>query len=159
MERCAVQQKKGLLSDAEIQKLVMEWKDVQGEAELDQTIINGEVKTMEMEAKLNKYNVPTLGEMLTQHDNRAFRILVCQMGGFSGKEVRELKIASVDRLIAKYKIKVSIFMELNYNWATVDSSANLASCLPRRKREKIGRSQQSSRDADQASIRRYRYGV
>jgi hypothetical protein len=37
-------------------------------------------------------------------------------------------------------------MELNYNWATVDSLANLASRLPRRKREKIGRSQQSSRD-------------
>jgi hypothetical protein len=33
----------------------MEWKDVRGEAELDQTTIDREVKTMEMEAKLNKY--------------------------------------------------------------------------------------------------------
>ncbi len=70
----------------------MEWKDVRGEAELDQTTIDREVKTMEMEAKLNKYNVPTLGEMPTQRDNRAFRILVCQMGVFSGKEVRELRL-------------------------------------------------------------------
>ena len=31
--------------------------------------------------------------------------------------------------------------------------------LPRGKRDKIGCSQQSSRDADQASTRRYRYGV
>jgi hypothetical protein len=28
MDRCAIQQKKGLLSDAEIQKLVMEWQNV-----------------------------------------------------------------------------------------------------------------------------------
>jgi len=39
----------------------MEWKDVQGEAELDQTTIDREVKTME--AKLNKYNMPALGKM------------------------------------------------------------------------------------------------
>jgi hypothetical protein len=31
MDRSAVQQKRGLLSDTEIQKLVMEWKDVRGE--------------------------------------------------------------------------------------------------------------------------------
>ena len=122
----------------------------EGEAELDQTMINREVKTME--TKLNKYNVPTLGEMPTQSDDGAFRILVCQMGGCSGKEVRELKIASTERLIAKYEINLSVFMELNYNWATVDSSANLASWFCRR-------SKQSSRDADQAPTRRYRYGV
>jgi hypothetical protein len=51
MDRCVVQQKKGLLSDAEIQKLVM----VRGEAELNQATIKREVKTME--ANLNKYNV------------------------------------------------------------------------------------------------------
>ncbi len=52
MDKCAVQQKKGLLSDAEIQKLVMEWKDVRAEVKLDQATIDREVKTME--AKLNK---------------------------------------------------------------------------------------------------------
>jgi hypothetical protein len=36
MDRRAIQQKKGLLSGAEIQKLVMEWQDVQGKVELDQ---------------------------------------------------------------------------------------------------------------------------
>ncbi len=75
MDRRAVQQKKGLLSDAEIQKLVMEWQDVQWEAELDQATIDREVKSMK--AKLNKYNVATLGEIPTQRNNGAFRILVC----------------------------------------------------------------------------------
>jgi hypothetical protein len=123
MDRRAVQQKKGLLSDAEIQKLVLEGKDVRGEVELDQATIDREVKTME--AKLNKYNVQALGETPTQRDNGAFRILVCQMGGCSGKEVRELKIASTERLITKYEINLSVFMELNYNWATVDSRPTL----------------------------------
>jgi hypothetical protein len=76
----------------------MEWQDVRGESELDQATINREVKTME--AKLNKYNVPALGNIPTQRNNGAFRILVCQMGGCLGTEVRELKITSTERLIA-----------------------------------------------------------
>ncbi len=111
MDRCAVQQKKGLLSDAEIHKLVMERKDVRGEVELNQATIDREVKTME--AKLNKYNVQALGEIPTQRNDGAFRILVCQMGGCSGNEVRELKIASTERLITKHEINLSVFMELN----------------------------------------------
>ncbi len=63
MDRRAVQQRKGLLSDAEIQKLVTEWQDVQEEAELNQATINREVTTME--AKLKKYNVLALGNIPT----------------------------------------------------------------------------------------------
>ncbi len=101
--------------------------------ELNQTTIDREVKTME--AKLNKYNVPALGKIPTQHKDRTFRILVCEMGGCSGKEVREMKIAVTERLLAKYEINLSVFMELNYNWATVDSSANLASWFCQEERE------------------------
>ena len=86
MDRCAIQKKKGLLSDAEIQKLVMEWQDVQGKVELDQATIDREVKTMG--AKLNKYNMATFGEIPPQRDDGAFRNLVCQMGSCLGKEVR-----------------------------------------------------------------------
>jgi hypothetical protein len=57
MDRRLVQQKKGLLTDAEIQKLVTEWQDVRGEADLDQATIDREVKTTE--EKLNKYNMAT----------------------------------------------------------------------------------------------------
>jgi hypothetical protein len=57
------------------------------------------------------------------------------MGGCSGKEVREMKIGVTERLIAKYEINISAFMELNYNWATVDSSANLASWFCQEERE------------------------
>jgi hypothetical protein len=57
------------------------------------------------------------------------------MGGCSGKEVRELKIASTERLITKYEINLSAFMELNYNWAMMDSLANLASWFHQEERE------------------------
>jgi hypothetical protein len=64
MDKRSVQQKKGLLTDAEIQKLVTEWQDERGEEDLGQATIDREVKTME--EKLNKYNVPTLGAVPTQ---------------------------------------------------------------------------------------------
>ena len=64
MDKWLVQQKKDLLMDAEIQKLVTEWQDECGEADLDQATIDREVKTMV--ENLNKYNVPTLGEAPTQ---------------------------------------------------------------------------------------------
>ncbi len=94
MDKRSVQQKKGLLTDAEIQKLVTEWQDERGEVDLEQTTIDREVKAME--EKLNKYNVPTLGEAPTHREDGSFRILVCQMGGCSGKEVSELKIAATE---------------------------------------------------------------
>ncbi len=75
MDRRSVQQKKGLLTDAEIHKLVTEWQDERGESELDQATIDREVKTME--EKLNKYNVPTLGDAPTQREDGTLRILVC----------------------------------------------------------------------------------
>ena len=57
------------------------------------------------------------------------------MGGCSGKEVRELKIAATERLINKYEVNLSAFMELNYNWVTVASLANLASWFRHEERE------------------------
>ncbi len=47
MDRRTVQQKKWLLTDAEIQKLVPEWQDKRCEANLNQATIDREVKTME----------------------------------------------------------------------------------------------------------------
>jgi hypothetical protein len=105
---------------------------------VDLRFSNREVKTIE--EKLNKYNMATLGEVPTQHEDRTSWILICQMGGCSGKEVRELKIAATERLINKYEVNLSIFMELNYSWATVDSSANLASWFSS-KRERYGQLQ------------------
>jgi hypothetical protein len=39
---------------------------------------------------------------------------------------REFKIATTEKLICKYNINLCLFMELNFNWTKVNSSANLA---------------------------------
>jgi hypothetical protein len=58
MDKRSVQQKKGLLTDAEIQKLVTEWQDERGEEDLEQATIDREVKTMK--EKLNMRNCDEL---------------------------------------------------------------------------------------------------
>ncbi len=133
MDRQTVQQKKGLLTDAEIQKLVSGWQDERCGADLNQATINREVKTME--EKLQKHNVAMLGEVPPHCKDGFFRILVCQMSGCSGKEVRDFKIAATERRINKYDINHSRFMEISYNWTTVDSLANLASWFHHEDRE------------------------
>jgi hypothetical protein len=125
MERRSIQLKKGLLTDAEVRKLITERQDDREESELDRATIDREIKIME--GKLTKYNVPPLGDIPTRRDDGSFQILVCQMGGCSGREIREHKIAITKRLMNKYEVNLAALMELNYNWATVASSANLSS--------------------------------
>ncbi len=83
MERRLVQLKKGLLTNMDTRKLITEQQDEWEESELDHATIDKEIKTMER--KLDKYNVPPLGDIPTRRDNGSFRILVCQMGGCSGR--------------------------------------------------------------------------
>ncbi len=63
-----------------------------------------------------------LGKLPIEREDGTMRVLVNQM-----VETREIKIAATKRLIRKYNINVCAFMELNFNWAKVNSSANLAS--------------------------------
>jgi hypothetical protein len=63
------------------------------------------------------------------------RIMVCQMGGYTGKEVREITMSHTKQLIQKYDVKLVAFMELNFNWSKVNSSENLASWLHQEERE------------------------
>jgi hypothetical protein len=51
------------------------------------------------------------------------------MGGCASKEVREIKMTTTEQLIQKYDMNLVAFMELNFNWSKVNSSANLASWL------------------------------
>ncbi len=68
-----------------------------------------------------------LGELPIEREDGTMRVLVNQMEGCASMEMREIKIAATERLICKYNINVCAFMELNFNWAKVNSLANLAS--------------------------------
>jgi hypothetical protein len=58
-----------------------------------------------------------------------------QMGGCTGKEVRQIKMSNTENLIHEYDVKLAVFMELNFNWTKVNSPANLASWLQQEERE------------------------
>ena len=89
MDRRSTQQKQGKMTDAEINGLVKDWHDQRTEGDLDKTVADREMKAME--AKLEKYNVDQLGEIPIEREDGTMRIMVCQMGGCTGKEVGEIK--------------------------------------------------------------------
>jgi hypothetical protein len=86
MDRRPAQQKKGKLTDAEIKGLVKEWYDRTMEGDLNKAAVNREMRAME--AKLAKYNAEQLGEIPIKREDGTMWILVCQMRGCAGKEVR-----------------------------------------------------------------------
>jgi hypothetical protein len=76
-----------------------------------------------MKKKIQCYNVEQLGGIPTEREDGTMRILVCQMGGWASVETREINIAATERLIRKYGDNLCSFLELNYNWSKVNSSA------------------------------------
>ena len=88
-----------------------------------------------MEKKLTKYNMERLGDIPLEREDGTMRVLVSQMGGCASMETRKIKIAATEHLIRKYDINFCAFMELNFNWTKVNSSANLASWLQEEEHE------------------------
>jgi hypothetical protein len=133
LDRQIVKNKRGSLLEKEIQTLVKDWHDRCSEGDLQQETI--EMETKAMEKKLRRYKVEQLGAMPSDQEDGTMRILVCQMGGCASKEARELKIEATEKLIRKYNINLCLFMELNFTWTKVSSSANLASWFNKEERE------------------------
>ena len=125
--------KKGTLTDGEIKSLVKEWHDRRTEEELHHISVEMEMKALEK--KLTKYNVERLGGMPTEREDGTMRVLVSQMGGCASRGIREIKIAATEQLVRTYDINLCAFMELNFNWSKVNSSANLASWFQEEERE------------------------
>ncbi len=68
-----------------------------------------------------------LRDIPLERDDGTMRVLVSQMGVCARLEMREIKIVATEWLIRKYDINFCAFMELNFHWTKVNSSANLAS--------------------------------
>jgi hypothetical protein len=132
-DRRSAHQKKGKLTDTEIKGLVKEWYDRRMEGNLNKAVIDCKMRAME--AKLAKYNVEQLGEIPIKREDGSMWILVCQMGGCTDKEIRQIKMSTRENLIQEYDVNLAVFMELNFNWTKVNSSANLASWLQQEERE------------------------
>jgi hypothetical protein len=113
-----------MLLDQEIKSLVKEWHNTRTEDKLNARTAQKELEVLEDE--LTMHNMPQLGDIPDEWNNGTMSLLVCQMGGCASKEVQEIKIAAMERLMKRYDINLIAFMELNYNWSKVNSSANLA---------------------------------
>jgi hypothetical protein len=122
-----------IFSNFSLQLLVQEIHDCQKESELQQVIAETEMR--ETQKKIQHYNLEQLVEVPTEREEGTMRIIVCQMGGWASPEMREIKIAATEKLIQKYDINLCLFMELNFNWSKVNSSANLASWFMNKERE------------------------
>jgi hypothetical protein len=133
LDQCQVLNKKGTLTDGDIKSLVREWEDRRTEKELNHMTVEMEMKAMEK--NLAKYNVARLGNIPLKKDDGTMRALVSQMGGCTSREIQEIKIAATEQLIRKYDISFCAFMELNFNWTKVNSSANLESWFHEKERE------------------------
>ena len=125
IDRKVVENKWGMLTQRDIQNLVQELHNHQQESKLEQGTAEKEMDTMQK--KIQCYNVEQLGRIPKEREDDTMRILVCQMGGCASVEMRKIKILATERLIRKYNINLCLFMELNYNWAKANSSANLTS--------------------------------
>ncbi len=124
---------KGVLTDGDIKSLVRDWHDKRLEKELNQESV--EMEKRAMEKKLMKYNMERLGDIPLEKEDGTMRVLVSQMGGCASMETCKIKIATTEQLIRKYDINLCAFMELNFNWTKVNSSANLASQFHEEERE------------------------
>ncbi len=89
--------------------LVKDWHDRRTEGDLNHAVADRKMKAME--AKLAKYNVDWLGEIPLERVDGTMKVMVCQMGGCAGKEVREIKMLHTVQLIQKYDVNLVAFME------------------------------------------------
>ena len=133
MERRLAQQKRGILTENEINHIVKDWGDQRAEEELDKTAIKREVRRLER--KFKRYNVAELGSMPSEKEEGRCRMLYCQLNNASTKEVREVKMSAVTHLNTKYDIDVDMFAEIGHNWGVGGRGHNLGSWLD--SREKI----------------------
>lgn len=126
MDRKLAQQKRGILTDAEVASIVKSWQDKQlEEEEVDVEIVEREVRRLEK--KFQKFNVPMVGSMPIERPDGVFRVMYCQLNSCSGKEVREVKTSEVMALQRRYQINAMCLNELGFNWSAVEASRNLSS--------------------------------
>ena len=91
---------------------------------------------------MEKYNFAQLGDIPTEREDGAIRILVCKMRGLASKEVREIKIAATERLIkSKTLTCVCVYGgELQLDKSKFVGQLNLV--VQRRERSQVGHSTQ-----------------
>ena len=105
MEKKQAMQKKGILMDQEIKKIVDKWKDEREEEELDSKVVEREVERLEK--KFEQYNVPWIGHIPEVREDGNCRIMYYQLNSCSGKEIGELKVERIMRLKKIFDVNIA----------------------------------------------------
>ena len=80
-----------------------------------------------LELKLEKYNMPAVGNMEEEKEEGRYRILYNQMNNASTRVVREIKMGMVERLNERYDVDINLFGKLGNNWTVDGHNNNLGS--------------------------------
>lgn len=90
IERKLAHQKKGLLSQTELQEAVQDSKDAREESELDAEVVEREITRMN--ANLLRCNNDPVGSMTVGKEKGRVRVLFAQLNNMSTKAVRDIKV-------------------------------------------------------------------
>ena len=93
IERKLAHQKRGFLTDREIQETVADIQDERLEEDLDSEMIAQEIKRLN--EKLLKWKSAPVGSMTLEKEDSRVRVVFSQLNNISTKEVRDLKLQAL----------------------------------------------------------------
>ena len=93
IEQKLAHQKRGFLSEREIQDTVNDIQDERLEEDLDSEMIAQEIKRLN--EKMLKWNSAPVGNMTLEKEDSRVRVVFSQLNNISTKEVRELKLQAL----------------------------------------------------------------
>ena len=82
---------------------------------------------MQITKRYKLWHVPEFGGMQEDKPQGVFRLMGGQINSASTKEVRDRKIAQIERVWDRFEVDMSGFQELGQNWSKYPSSYRLAS--------------------------------
>ena len=93
IEQKLAHQKRGFLTEREIQETVNDIQDEKLEEDLDSEMIAREIKRLN--EKMLKWNSAPVGNMTPEKEDSRVRVVFSQLNNISTKEVRELKLQAL----------------------------------------------------------------
>ena len=93
IERRLAHQKRGILTTEEVTEAANEWRDYREERELDQGIIESEVRRFN--EKMRHYDNNPVGSMTDNKECGKIRVFFGQLNNMSTKPIRDVKVKGI----------------------------------------------------------------
>ena len=73
-------------------------------------------RTIPIEKKLARYNVPPVGSINEDKEEGTCRILYSQLNNASTRAVREIKMDKIRNMNDRFQVDINLFVEVGVNW-------------------------------------------